>query len=114
MPELPDMVTYPKELEPRILGERLSRVRIASTFLLRTAEPPIREVEGRVVRDLKRIGKRIAIGVENDLWLVLHLMIAGRLHWRPPQASLAGRNNLGAFDFPHGSVFFSAAGPTRR
>jgi len=114
MPELPDIVTYLKALESRILGEPLSRVRIASTFLLRTAEPPIREVEGRVVRDLKRIGKRIAIGVENDLWLVLHLMIAGRLHWRPPQASLAGRNNLGAFDFPKGSLVLTEAGTKRR
>src|ERR1700739_3641790 len=114
MPELPDIVTYLKALEPRILGEPLSRVRIASTFLLRTAEPPIREAEGRVVRDLKRIGKRIAIGVENDLWLVLHLMIAGRLHWRPPQASLAGRNNLAAFDFPNGSLIVTEAGTKHR
>ena len=114
MPELPDIVTYLKALEPRILGERLSRVRIASTFLLRTAEPPIREVEGRVVRDLQRIGKRIAIGVENDLWLVLHLMIAGRLHWRPPQASIAGRNALVAFDFPSGSLVLTEAGSKRR
>src|ERR1700747_1420710 len=114
MPELPDIVTYLKALDPRILGEPLSRVRIASTFLLRTAEPPIREVEGRVVRDLKRIGKRIAIGVENDLWLVLHLMIAGRLHWRPPPASLAGRNNLAAFDFPKGSLVLTEAGTKRR
>ena len=114
MPELPDIVTYLKALEARILGERLSRVRIASTFLLRTAEPPIREVEGRVVRDLKRIGKRIAIGVENDLWLVLHLMIAGRLHWRPPQTLLSGRNNLAAFDFSDGSLILTEAGTKRR
>ncbi|HEY4813619.1 MAG TPA: DNA-formamidopyrimidine glycosylase family protein [Chthoniobacterales bacterium] len=114
MPELPDIVTYLKALEPRILGERLTRVRIASTFLLRTAQPPIREVEGRVVGDLRRIGKRIAIGLENDLWLVLHLMIAGRLHWRPPQASLAGRNHLAAFDFPKGSLVLTEAGTKRR
>ena len=88
MPELPDIVTYIRALESRIVGERLIRVRVASTFLLRSAQPPISEVEGLVVRELRRIGKRIAIGVENDLWLVLHLMIAGRLHWRPPQASL--------------------------
>lgn len=114
MPELPDIVTYLKALEPRILGERLTRVRIVSTFLLRTAQPPIGEVEGRVVRDLRRIGKRIAIGLENDLWLVLHLMIAGRLHWRPPQASLGGRNNLAAFDFPKGSLVLTEAGTKRR
>lgn len=114
MPELPDIVTYLKALEARILGERLNRVRIASTFLLRTAEPPIREVEGRVVRGLRRIGKRIAIGVEDDLWLVLHLMIAGRLHWRPPQASIAGRNTLAAFDFLNGSLVLTEAGSKRR
>jgi formamidopyrimidine-DNA glycosylase len=114
MPELPDIVTYLKALEPRILGERLSRVRIASTFLLRTAQPPIREVEGRVVRDLKRIGKRIAIGIENDLWLVLHLMIAGRLHWRPAGAPITGRNTLAAFDFPDGSLVLTEAGTKRR
>jgi formamidopyrimidine-DNA glycosylase len=114
MPELPDIVTYLKALEPRILGERLTRVRIVSTFLLRTAQPPIGEVEDCVVRDLRRIGKRIAIGLENDLWLVLHLMIAGRLHWRPPQASLGGRNNLAAFDFPKGSLVLTEAGTKRR
>jgi formamidopyrimidine-DNA glycosylase len=114
MPELPDIVTYIKALESRIVGERLIRVRVASTFLLRSAQPPIREVEGRVVRELRRIGKRIAIGAENDLWLVLHLMIAGRLHWRPPQASLAGRNNLAAFDFPNGSLIVTEAGTKRR
>ena len=114
MPELPDIVAYLKALEPRILGERLTRVRIASTFLLRTAQPPIREVEGRVVRDLNRIGKRIAFGVENGLWLVLHLMIAGRLHWRPAGASIAGRNTLAAFDFPNGSLVLTEAGTKRR
>jgi formamidopyrimidine-DNA glycosylase len=114
MPELPDIVTYIAALESRIIGQRLIRVRIASTFLLRSAQPPIREVEGRVVRELRRFGKRIAIGVENDLWLVLHLMIAGRLHWRPPSASLAGRNNLAAFDFPNGSLILTEAGSKRR
>jgi formamidopyrimidine-DNA glycosylase len=114
MPELPDIVTYIGALEPRIVGQRLVRIRIASTFLLRTTRPPISEAEGRVVRELRRIGKRIAIGVENDLWLVLHLMIAGRLHWRPLQASLAGRNNLAAFDFPNGSLILTEAGSKRR
>jgi len=114
MPELPDIVNYIAALESRILGQQLSRVRIASTFLLRSTQPPIKEVEGRVVRELRRIGKRIAIGVENDLWLVLHLMIAGRLHWRPPQVSLAGRNNLAALDFPNGSLILTEAGTKRR
>jgi formamidopyrimidine-DNA glycosylase len=114
MPELPDIVTYIGALEPRIVGQRLVRIRIASTFLLRTTRPPISEAEGRVVRELRRIGKRIAIGVENDLWLVLHLMIAGRLHWRSLQASSAGRNNLAAFDFPNGSLILTEAGSKRR
>jgi formamidopyrimidine-DNA glycosylase len=114
MPELPDIVSYITALESRIVDQRLIRIRVASTFLLRSARPPIQEVEGRVVRELRRIGKRIAIRVENDLWLVLHLMIAGRLHWRPPQASLAGRNNLAAFDFPSGSLIVTEAGTKRR
>jgi formamidopyrimidine-DNA glycosylase len=114
MPELPDIVSYITALESRIVDQRLIRIRVASTFLLRSARPPIQEVEGRVVRELRRIGKRIAIKVENDLWLVLHLMIAGRLHWRPPQASLAGRNNLAAFDFPNGSLILTEAGTKRR
>ena len=83
MPELPDIAAYISALEPRIVDQRIERVRLASPFLLRTAQPPIASVEGRVVRELRRIGKRIAIGVEGDLWLVLHLMIAGRLHWQP-------------------------------
>jgi formamidopyrimidine-DNA glycosylase len=114
MPELPDISAYLGALEPRIAGQPLEHVRIASAFLLRTARPPVASVEGRVVRELRRIGKRIAIGVDGDLWLVLHLMIAGRLHWRPPGAKLAGRQNLAAFDFPHGSLVLTEAGTKRR
>ena len=106
MPELPDITAYIAALEPRILGQPLERVRLQSVFVLRTADPPIASVEGRTVRELRRIGKRIAIGVsdaspsQDDLWLVIHLMIAGRLHWRPPQAKLSGRQALLALDFP--------------
>ena len=114
MPELPDITAYITALESRILGQPLQRVRLASVFLLRTAEPPLSSVEGRNVRALRRIGKRIAIGVEGDLWLVLHLMIAGRLHWRPPHAKLSGRQNLAAFDFPSGSLVLTEAGSKRR
>ena len=114
MPELPDITAYISALEPRIVGQPLEHVRVVSAFLLRTALPPIVSVEGRTVRELRRIGKRIAIGVEGDLWLVLHLMIAGRLHWRPPGAKLAGRNNLAAFDFPNGSLVLTEAGSKRR
>jgi formamidopyrimidine-DNA glycosylase len=114
VPELPDISAYIRALEPRIFGQPLVRVRILSTFLLRTAEPPLADAEGRVVRELRRIGKRIAIGVEGDLWLVLHLMIAGRLHWRPVDAKLGGRQNLAAFDFPNGSLVLTEAGSKRR
>src|SRR5229473_2428562 len=114
MPELPDIAAYIAALEARIVAQPIERVRIASPFLLRTANPPVTNVEGRVVRELRRIGKRIAIGVEGDLWLVLHLMIAGRLHWRPPRTKLAGRNSLAAFDFPEGSLVLTEAGTKRR
>jgi formamidopyrimidine-DNA glycosylase len=114
MPELPDIAAYVSALEPRILAQPIQQVRLASPFLLRTAQPPLTDVEGRIVRELRRIGKRIAIGVEGDLWLVLHLMIAGRLHWRPRGAKLAGRRSLAAFDFPHGSLVLTEAGTKHR
>jgi len=114
MPELPDISAYITALEPRIVGQPLERVRLASAFLLRTAQPPLTDAEGRIVRELRRVGKRIAIGVENDLWLVIHLMIAGRLHWRAKDAKLAGRQTLAAFDFPSGSVVLTEAGSKRR
>jgi len=94
VPELPDIAAYMSALEPRIVGQPLRHVRLLNAFLLRTAEPPIAQVEGRIVRDLRRIGKRIAIGFDNGLWLVFHLMIAGRLHWRSPGSKLAGRMTL--------------------
>jgi formamidopyrimidine-DNA glycosylase len=114
MPELPDIVAYISALEPRIVSQKLERIRLASPFLLRTAQPPPASVEGRIVRELRRIGKRIAFGVEGDLWLVLHLMIAGRLHWRAPAAKLAGRKSLAAFDFPNGSLVVTEAGTKHR
>lgn len=114
MPELPDVEAYISALEPRVVGRRLEHARIKSVSLLRTADPPLASVEGRIVRELRRIGKRIAIGLDGDLWLVLHLMIAGRLHWRPPDAKLGGRNDLAAFDFPDGTLVLTEAGTKRR
>jgi formamidopyrimidine-DNA glycosylase len=118
MPELPDIAAYIAALEPRILGRTLERVRLQSVFLLRTADPPLSSVEGKAVRAVRRIGKRIAIGLENgiddNVWLVLHLMIAGRLHWKPPRAKLAGRNALLALDFPDGTLTLTEAGSKRR
>jgi formamidopyrimidine-DNA glycosylase len=114
MPELPDIAAYISALEPRIVGQPLLHIRLTSPFLLRTAKPPVTDVEGRTVRDLRRIGKRIATGVEGELWLVLHLMIAGRLHWRAPGAKLAGRQSLAAFVFPNGSLVLTEAGTKHR
>jgi formamidopyrimidine-DNA glycosylase len=114
MPELPDITAYIAALETRIVGRTLEHVRLASPFLLRTVAPSIETAEGKTVRELRRIGKRIAIGVEDDLWLVLHLMIAGRLHWRPAQAKLAGRNGLLALDFLDGTLTLTEAGSKRR
>jgi len=114
MPELPDIVAYMAALQPRLTGQRLEKVRLSGPFLLRTVDPPVAEVEGHTVRELRRIGKRIAIGMDNDLWLVVHLMIAGRLHWRRRSAKLGGRQNLAAFDFPEGSLVLTEAGARRR
>lgn len=114
MPELPDIAAYVSALERRILGRTVERVRIASPFVVRTAEPPIASIEGRAVRELRRLGKRIAIGFDAELWLVLHLMIAGRLHWRPAGAKLAGRNALAALDFAEGSLVLTEAGSKHR
>ena len=114
MPELPDIAAYISALEARVLGQTLERVRLGSVFLLRTAEPPLASVEGRVVREIRRVGKRIAVGVDGDIWLVLHLMIAGRLHWRAAGVKLAGRNALAAFDFASGSLVLTEAGSKRR
>ncbi len=121
MPELPDITAYITALEPRILNQPLEHIRLASVFLLRTVDPPLASVEGKTVREIRRVGKRIAIGLSDALnldhekiWLVLHLMIAGRLHWKPPQAKLAGRNALLALDFPGGSLTLTEAGSKRR
>jgi formamidopyrimidine-DNA glycosylase len=114
MPELPDINAYLHALDSRIVGQVLRTVRIGSPFVLRTAQPPIAEAQGRVVRELQRIGKRVAIGLDNELWIVIHLMIAGRLHWRAAGAKLGGRNNLAAFDFDLGSLLLTEAGTKRR
>ncbi|MEO8426093.1 MAG: DNA-formamidopyrimidine glycosylase family protein [Verrucomicrobiota bacterium] len=114
MPELPDISIYIEALEKRILGQPLEKVRIASPFLLRTAVPTIQSVNGKNVKALRRLGKRIAIGFEEDLWLVLHLMIAGRLHWLESEAKLSGRHRLTAFDFPGGTLLLTEAGTKKR
>ena len=114
MPELPDITVYVEALEARILHQTLERVRVNGPFLLRTVEPPLTDTHGRSVVAVRRIGKRIAIGCEGGLWLVLHLMIAGRLHWKKPGVALAARNQLAAFDFAAGSLLLTEAGTQKR
>jgi formamidopyrimidine-DNA glycosylase len=114
MPELPDITIYIEALQPRVLGQRLVGIRIHSPFVLRTYEPPLKAVDGLVVRDLRRIGKRVAIGFEQQFWLVIHLMIAGRLHWKHRQAKPSSKYNLAAFDFPTGILLLSEGGTKRR
>ncbi len=110
MPELPDIVVYIEALEKRTHGSVLERVRIASPFLLRTAVPPLSAVEGKKIVELRRLGKRICFGVEGDLWLVLHLMIAGRLHWYDERGKAAKGRGLAVFEFSNGSLVLTEAG----
>ena len=114
MPELPDITIYIDALSERVLEKKLKAIRIGNPFLLRTALPPLERIHGRSVIALRRIGKRIVFGFEERLWLVLHLMIAGRLHWREPNARLAGKPGLAAFDFSDGTLLLTEAGTTRR
>ena len=114
MPELPDILAYLTALELRIVGERLEAVRLGSPFLLRSIAPPLSEAEGRRVVGIERLGKRIVFALEGDLYLVLHLMVAGRLHWRRRGVRVGGRGALAAFDFRGGSLVLSEASPKKR
>ncbi|HEV3203336.1 MAG TPA: DNA-formamidopyrimidine glycosylase family protein [Gemmataceae bacterium] len=114
MPELPDIVVYIERLRPRIEGQVLKRVRLASAFLLRTVDPPISAVEGKKVVGQRRLGKRIVVVLEGDLFLVFHLMIAGRLHWKPEGAKVPGKIGLAAFDFPTGTLLLTESGSQKR
>lgn len=114
MPELPDLVLYLDHLERRVLGARLERVRLASSFLLRSVSPAVSEAEGRRVEALARLGKRLVFSLEGDLFLVLHLMIAGRLHWKPPGAAIPRKVGLAAFDFSSGTLTLTEASTRKR
>jgi formamidopyrimidine-DNA glycosylase len=114
MPELPDIVRYLDALGPRILGQRLTGLRLASPSLVRSVDPPVALAPGRTVTGLRRLGKRIVIALEPDFAVVIHLMIAGRLRWRPPGAAIPGRIGHAAFDFPAGTLLLTEAGSTRR
>jgi formamidopyrimidine-DNA glycosylase len=114
MPELPDVTVYVEALERRIAGRMLLRVRLASPWLLRTVEPPIAEAARKRVEGIRRVGKRVVIAVEDELFLVVHLMIAGRFRWRPPNAKLAGKVVLAGFDFEHGTLVLTEASTKKR
>lgn len=114
MPELPDIVVYIEALEKRVLGVELERLRISSPFLLRTAIPPLNSIEGKPVIGIRRLGKRICLGFERDLWLVLHLMIAGRLHWYEDRAKAAKARASAVFEFKNGSLTLTEAGTQKR
>src|SRR5919201_4321520 len=113
MPELPDVVVYVEALEKRIVGHMLRRVQLRTPFLLRSTTPPLESTHGKNVREVRRLGKRIALGLEGDVWLVIHLMIAGRLHWRASPAKTGGRNVLAVLQFHSGGVVFTRAGAER-
>jgi formamidopyrimidine-DNA glycosylase len=114
MPELPDVTVYVEALRERVIGHKLVRAVVKGPFLLRSAIPPLTAVQGRTVHEVRRLGKRIAIGVEGGLWLVLHLMIAGRLHWQASAPKMGGRNVLAAFEFDNGWLWLTEAGTQRR
>ena len=114
MPELPDVTVYVERIEAKTKNEKIERVRIASPFVVRSVDPPLYEVEGKTVREVRRIGKRIAIGLDDELWIVIHLMIAGRFRWLKAGAKIPGRLGLAAFDFANGSLILTEAGTQRR
>ena len=114
MPELPDVAVYLEALSARILGARLDRVRLLSPFVLRSVDPPLSAVAGKTVRGLRRLGKRIVIALDDDLFVVLHLMIAGRLHWKPPGTKARGKIGVAAFDFSSGTLVMTEAGTKKR
>jgi len=114
MPELPDISVYVEAIQSRVVGHKLVRTIVKSPFILRSIAPPIIATAGRTVHEVRRVGKQIAIGVEGDLWLVLHLMIAGRLHWKTSAPKLGGRNILVAFEFDNGWLWLTEAGTQRR
>src|SRR5215510_8878109 len=114
MPELPDILLYLHALRPRIVGQRITGVRLVSPFLLRSIEPPLQSIEGRRVTDLHRIGKRVVIELEGELFLVIHLMIAGRFRWKPAKAPVPGKVGLLAIDFENATLIMTEAGTKRQ
>ena len=114
MPELPDINLYVEKIDARIRGQVLNDIRISKPFLVRSFDPPLSAAHGNKITELRRVGKRIVFGIESDYWLVLHLMVAGRLHWHDEKASITGRHKLAAFDFPNGCLTITEAGTKKR
>ena len=114
MPELPDVTVYVELIAAKTVGRKIEQARVTNPFVVRSVDPPIRDVEDRTVREIRRIGKRIAIGLDDDLWIVIHLMIAGRFRWLKPGAKIPGRLGLAAFDFENGTLLLTEAGTQRR
>jgi formamidopyrimidine-DNA glycosylase len=114
VPELPDVTVYVELIAAKTIGRKIERVRVTNPFVVRSVDPPIREIEGKTVREIRRIGKRIAIGLDDDLWVVIHLMIAGRFRWLKPGAKIPGRLGLATFDFENGTLLLTEAGTQRR
>lgn len=114
MPELPDVTVYIEALRERVLSQPIQRIRIGSPFVVRTFDPPIKEVEGKKILALRRVGKRIVVELEHDLFLIIHLMIAGRLHWKPRGAKIARKYGQAATDFPNGTLLLTEAGTKKR
>lgn len=114
MPELPDVTVYVECITAKTFGRKIEKVRVTSPFVVRSVDPPIREAEGKTVREVRRIGKRIAIGIDDGIWIVIHLMIAGRFRWLKAGAKMPGRLGLAAFDFENGTLLLTEAGTQRR
>jgi formamidopyrimidine-DNA glycosylase len=114
MPELPDINLYVEKIDERVCGQVLNDIRISKPFLVRSFDPPLSTASGKRITELRRIGKRIAFGLEQDYWLILHLMIAGRLHWHDKKTAITGKHNLAAFDFPNGCLTLTEAGTKKR
>jgi formamidopyrimidine-DNA glycosylase len=114
VPELPDVTVYAELIAAKTIGRKIERARVTNPFVVRSVDPPIRDVEGKTVREIRRIGKRIAIGLDDDLWIVIHLMIAGRFRWLKPGAKIPGQLSLAAFDFDNGTLLLTEAGTQRR
>ncbi len=114
MPELPDIILYVESLRARVLGSQIENIRVASPFIIRSVHPPIQEAIGKRIQGIERIGKRIIFELEDELFIIIHLMIAGRFHWKKPEGKLSGKVSLLSIDIPNGSLFLTEASTKKR